>query len=622
MLQSMRNGAKSPVMKFFLLFLAGGFALWGIGDGTNGFLGSSDKAISANNEGRSISDVALEFDRARRAYLPNLTTAEAIQSGLLNEVMGTLSREVLFSAENDALGLSVTRAMQRDAIANEPGFQDEHGQFSEGRFMQALAGAGYSEFDYLERVTRALERQQLVTPLARGLRYNESLARFVAAYELEKRAVKLTSFNFFPEKIKTPSPSKIDNFFQENKSNYDAPPLRSAKIGSLSAAFISKSIEISNTDILSAFDDRIDEFSTPETRKILQMVFENKAAAKIALDRVNEGEDFTAVAADTLNWTKADTDLGTVAKSSLDPKLAELAFSVNEVSVVGPVQTAFGFHLLFIKEIFAGGTPTLQDVRIKIAEALRGERAINFLYEKVNLLEDLLGSGATLEEAIMKVGGQLDLASNIDRVGKTMDNEILKDSVSELLEDTAILDLIWSSEVNEVSVIQETSDDTFFVVDVVMKTEKRARTLDEVKARVIADYKLVKAIKEAREQANFVATSAGSDNDTQTSAAFRRNGIGLDHEAAGLIAKAAFEQDVGEVQVIETGREAIAVRTIEITSAISDDLSETTKMIANMMSSSLGEDMVNLFLLSLSQKHDLQLNPSAVQQVLLRTQQQ
>ena len=37
-------------MKFFLLFLAGGFALWGIGDGTTGLIGGSDKAVSAGEE--------------------------------------------------------------------------------------------------------------------------------------------------------------------------------------------------------------------------------------------------------------------------------------------------------------------------------------------------------------------------------------------------------------------------------------------------------------------------------------------------------------------------------------------------------------------------------------------
>ena len=74
MLQALRNGVKSPIMKVFLIFLAGGFALWGVGDMTTGLIGGSDKAISAGDESLSPREVAVEFDRTRRNYLPNATT--------------------------------------------------------------------------------------------------------------------------------------------------------------------------------------------------------------------------------------------------------------------------------------------------------------------------------------------------------------------------------------------------------------------------------------------------------------------------------------------------------------------------------------------------------------------
>ena len=346
MLQAMRSGAKSPIMKFFLLFLAGGFALWGIGDGSTGLIGGSDKAISAGEQSVSPREVAAEFDRTRRTYLPNTTTAEALQGGLLNDVIGTISREVLFRAENEDLGLTVTRAMQRDAIANEASFHDELGQFSEGRFLQALAGAGFTEQEYLKRVDNVLQRQQLMSAVSKGLRYDSALANVVAAHEMQKRTAKLSSFPVRSESIATPDDATIDSFFYENKASYDAPRLRSAKIGSLSAAIIGEEITISDSGIRAAFDDRLDEFSTPEVRSIRQMVFDDAATANAALDRLNNGEDFAAVAASMLEWTDADTNLGTVTEASLDSALVNPAFAAEAGTVVGPVQSAFGFHLL------------------------------------------------------------------------------------------------------------------------------------------------------------------------------------------------------------------------------------------------------------------------------------
>ena len=135
MLQALRTGTKSPIMKVFLIFLAGGFALWGVGDMTTGLIGGSDKAISAGKQSMSPREVALKFDLARRNYLPNATMGEALESGLLPELAGALARDVVFRAEADRLGLTVTRDMQRDAVANEQSFRDELGNFSQSRFL-------------------------------------------------------------------------------------------------------------------------------------------------------------------------------------------------------------------------------------------------------------------------------------------------------------------------------------------------------------------------------------------------------------------------------------------------------------------------------------------------------
>ena len=619
MLQAMRSGAKSPIMKFFLLFLAGGFALWGIGDGTTGLIGGSDKAVSAGEESVSPREVAMEFERTRRNYLPNSTVGEALQGGLLNDIMGAMSRDVLFRAENRLLGLTVTRDMQRDAIVNEGSFKDELGNFSEGRFMQTLANAGMSEGEYLQRVDGVLMRDQLVGALASGSRFDEASARIVAAYDLERRRVRLTSFPVTPETIEAPTESALAAYFAENKSVYDAPELRSATIASISADLIASSIDITDAEIQAAFENRIDEFSTPETRQIRQMVFDDKATADTALSRLTAGEEFAAVAADMLNWTETDTDLGTVTKSALDPALADVAFATAAGTPAGPVETAFGQHILVVDAITEGGAAELDDVKDKIVDALRAEQSIGILYDKANEFEDALGSGATLAEAAAKVGGTLAEINNVSRNGLDIDGNPVNGDGADLIQDSAVLDLIWTSAVNETSVIQEGGDDMFFAVRVNSQSPQTERSLNDVKSRAIADWKLVQAIKKAKASAE-AAAKANDDNGTITEP-FRRNGLGLDHQAAGLIANKAFSQATGASSIVETGSEAIAVKTIEIVAAKDAEIDETSKIVIEVMNNALQEDMLNMVLLSLSEKHDLQLNVAPVQQLLVGSQQ-
>ena len=347
------------------------------------------------------------------------------------------------------------------------------------------------------------------------------------------------------------------------------------------------------------------------------MVFDDEATAETARQRLDNGEVFAAVASAILNWSDADTNLGTVTQAALDGDLAAAAFAADAGDIVGPLKTAFGFHLLSIDTITAGGLTQLEDVRDEIISTLRAEHAIDTLYNKVNLLEDTLGSGDTIEEAINKAGGRLDIVADIDRQGQTIDGLTVDGAAGELLQDEAILDLIWDSEPNEVSVIQEGSDDVFFVVNVTTETEPRERRLDEVKELVISDYRRIEAIQEARSAAEAAVASPQIDQNTAPSPAFRRNGIGLDHEAAGLIANVAFTQNSGDIQLVETGQEAIAVRTVDIIPASDEELKETTELVLTVMNNAIRDDMTNLLLLTLSQKHDLQLNLPAVQKLLL-----
>ena len=620
MLQAMRSGAKSPIMKAFLVFLAGGFALWGVGDITTGLIGGSDKAVSASDESLSPREVALEFERARRNYLPNSSTGEALQTGLLAEIVGSLSRAVIFNAENNKLGLTVTRAMQRDSVANEANFQDDTGAFSEGRFMQTLASAGISEAEYLSRVDSLLKRDQLTRALASGVSSSKAANSLLTTYELQQRVVKMQSFAVDADSVDAPSDADLDAYFSENKASYDAPTVRSARVGYISASLIEADVEISKDMVKDAFGTRIDEFSKPETRTVRQMVFETSEKAEEARARVDKGDDFNAVAADMLSWTESDVMLGSVTRDGLDGAIADAVFDASVNVASGPVETLFGHHVLIVDDIVEGGNATLEDVRDIITRTLRTEEAIDLLYERANMLEDEIASGASLDEALGKAGGQIVTVTDIDRNGLDIDGQPMAND-AEIVQDSAVIEAIWTNDIGALSVLQEAGEDIFFMVDVTAETETRSRTLDEVKQRATKDWKLVQAIKAARASADAAIANPNGFETIEPSAKFRRNGLGLDHEAARLIANTAFGQARGEYGVVETGTEAIAVMTTDIIEAEQSEIDETNKMVADIMKNAITEDVISFMAINLSQKHDLQINIEPVRQLLVGSQQ-
>jgi len=612
MLQSMRTGAKSPIMKAFLIFLAGGFALWGIGDITSGSFGGN-KAVSAGDKSFSTQEAAIEFDRARRNLGAGISIGEALQTPLLNEVMGSLARKALFSAEAERLGLTVTRDMQTHAIRQEQAFQDEFGEFTEGRFLQALGQIGLSEQEYLDRLSETLERDQIMGAISATATYPYHAATQLAAFQLEERTASFVSFDVQADAIATPSDSTLSVWYDDNSAAFDAPILRQFDAIILDPAMIEAEITLGDDEVQSAFDLRRDEFITPEVRKLSQMVFDNEDDAKAALaDLAND--DFAAVAQTRLNWTQDDINLGTLSESALDASLANAAFSANEGDVVGPIETAFGFHLIEVGTITAGGEATLSDVRPTLEATLKQERALDLVYERANELEDILGTGATLQEAASQIGTIVTSLAPVDVNGLSIDGTAPDDALSS---DSNFLAIGWELFDDEISVLAETGEATFFVSQLIAETQAAPRALSDVKERAIAQYKLQKAVLAAKQEADSAQNTDGAFGDA-TIATFKRSAIGLDHPAANLIANAAFSLPVGESAVVETGESAILVRNDATLPADSETVTGLATQLANSLARNIQTDWTASLALTLSEEFDLEMNDEAVRLLLVQ----
>ena len=618
MLRSMREGAKSPIMKVFLLFLAAGFALWGIGDMSAGFLSSGNKAIEVGEHSVSAADAATEFERARISVGAGLSTGEALQAGLLNEVMGTLARQTLYLAEASELGVKTTREMQKIAISREPAFRDESGKFSDFRFRQTLAQAGLNEADFLARLSKSLLQDQIEGSLIAAGAFPTALTERISAFRLEERTVTLKEIAIADQVVTAPSHDELSAYFDKEQENYVAPALRSFEVIFLSPSKLEKRITLSDEELQVAFDLRKDEFVRPEYRELRQMVFNTEQDAFAALADLAAGKSFGDVAQDRLQWKTSDTNLGSVTKGDLTEELADLVFSAAINKPAGPVETAFGFHLILVDQIKPGGEASFDEVKEQIASTLIAEQAIDLVYDYANQLEDSIGTGANLSEAAAQLKIDVGKIENIGRNGSDIDGNQVTDSFGDLATDSLFLQLAWELDLDTISTVVETVDDSFFVVQPISETESRSRSLDEIKDRLKTDWTREQALRAAQSEAEAVMDDADKFlADQPASTSFRRSGSGLDHAAAGLIAQAAFSQSVGQARLVETGDNVIVVRTNTISPAQKTeqlDMSETIQAGLNQL---VKADIASAFALALSETYQLELNPSLVQQLLI-----
>ena len=348
------------------------------------------------------------------------------------------------------------------------------------------------------------------------------------------------------------------------------------------------------------------------------MVFATEEEAQAAATKIEDVSQFNDVAAEVLGWTESDVSLGDVTKTDLDVAFGEAIFAANSGEIVGPVQTAFGYNLGVVDAISAGGQQTLDDVRTIIEDALRTEAAIGQLFDNVNAVEDAIGAGATLAEAAASIGASLDTITGISRSGRTIDGLAYEGPAAELTTDSAFLTEAWAIEIDETSVVVEASLDNYFVVRAISEAEPRERTLTEVETRAITDWKREQAIIAARLAAEAaLAEGDVAFGEAEESGMFQRSGAGLDEAAARLIANAAFSQEIGEAQLVETGEAALIVKTANLFEADASAVSDFTENLATSFNQLVQEDIGTALAIQLSDEHDLETYPEAVRQLLV-----
>ena len=619
MLKSMREGAKSTPMRIFLVFLAVGFALWGIGDVFRTVAGN-DRAVRVGDVEVSALDAAREFDRARRNFLPTSSNSEAIAAGLLSNVLAELTRRTLFVAEGQRMGLTVTRQMEKLAIADEAAFKDELGQFSVLRFRDTLARAGMSEQDYLNFIGVLMMQNQITDAITAGTDYPEATASALARWRLEQRAINIAEVNVDTSSITPPDDAAMLSWYGENSSLFDSPDLRFATVAVISPDVFIDSVDLSEEAINAYYEDNADAWQEQEKRLISQMIFADTARAENAISRINGGEGFTDVAQDMLGLSADDVSLGNLSRDDLSGALVDPVFTADSGVVIGPIETPLGQHVLMVNDITAAEMTPLADVRDRIIEDLKRENATDLVYDRISVLEDEIAAGATIEEAARVSGAALVTIDGMDRNGLDIDGNVIEGIAA----DTTFRERLWAAAINDEGMVEDIGEDTFFVARVEREEAARSRDLAEVRNRVIEVMIGEMAITAARTTAesiiaasdtNAAARAAGAPFGDETT--LRRDGVGLDHSSARLIAAKVFELAPGEIGIVETGDEAIVVSVDRIIPADAEQGAAEMALFQSQLSNEARNSMVTGLLLGFEKQFEVEVTPAPVQQMLI-----
>lgn len=560
MLTAMRKGSKSKVMQILLGLIAlsfvGFFGVSGSGGHGGNRGGTDDGVAQVGDVDIAIADIARAFSNEVQTLQQRLGTTinpvQAQQLGLLDVAINRLVSSTLFSLGAEDLGIVATDDQVREFIFTAPQFTADNGDFDRVAFDVFLLRGGMAEAQFVELLRNDLRRRQLLDTIGAGGLAPESMVDALYDYRQERRVADVIVIsNADVTDIGVPDDAAIATYYQTNLGQFLAPEYRAISIASLTLAALADTVAVPEEDILAEYEFRLDSLTLAEARVVEQALFLDAASAREAADRIAGGEGFAAVAEAITGL--GSVPLGFVVDSDLPSELAGPVFRLAAGSISEPLESPLGWHLLYVKDIQESVVTPLEEVRDEIRDALAIGLARDEIFEVLNVLEDTLAGGASLEEAAR--GANLTMlrldgisAGGADRAGALVSVDALREVVTAAF--TAL-------EGDDPTVV-ETDEGGFFALRVDRVIPPVARPLDEVREGVIDGWQRQQRQEAAQAQARDIVdriTGGGEIYDVagdfdlfaESVGPFTRTGDGAD--LPGEFIAAAFEGAIGDISL-------------------------------------------------------------------------
>ena len=136
-------------------------------------------------------------------------------------------------------------------------------------------------------------------------------------------------------------------------------------------------VKVSDEDIAAHYEKNKKQFAVPEARDVNLVLTKTKAKADEAKSRIEDGDEFEAVAKD-LSIDEATKSQGGkltgLTKGQQDPELEKAAFAAKRSELEGPVKTQFGYYVFEVSKVTEATQPELAEVKDRISQQLRSEK--------------------------------------------------------------------------------------------------------------------------------------------------------------------------------------------------------------------------------------------------------
>jgi peptidyl-prolyl cis-trans isomerase D len=422
MITAFRRYLETWVVRGFFLIMVLSFISWGVGDVIR-MIGTSTwvaKVGGQTIEGMQLQD-AYQRDMAQvtRNLPPGQEPTQEMRDSVAHDALQQLITQAALNQELQRLRVVAPAQAVRQMVFAMPAFRGPDGQFDQQTYQAALRNNGLTEQRFLDMMRGELEQRQLLGAVSAGAATPDVLLHPLYEGQFEKRSADMVEFPIAagPEPP-APTDAELQRWYDNNPDRYSAPEYRRIKAVVLSPQTLARDIPVTDAELQAAYDRRKADYITPARRSAEVVSVADEAKAKALADTWRGGADWTAMqkAAQDAGGSAITLDDATEGQFP-DPDLARTVFAATPDTVAGPEKGALGWHVVRVTKATPRVEKTFDEVKDALRDELLASKATDLMYDRANKVDNILGTGASLDEmpndlGLVGVAGTMDAQGN------------------------------------------------------------------------------------------------------------------------------------------------------------------------------------------------------------------
>ncbi len=389
------------VMMGMLILGLGGF-------GVTSFSGGVMQVAQVGDAEITTDDYARAFQGQLNAFSQQIgqpiSSQEALAFGLDRQVLQGLVVRAALDNEAQRIGISVGDAAVAAELTAMDAFKGVSGTFDREAYRFTLDRNNQTEAEFEAGLRRDVTRELLQGVVVGGFAAPAPLTDTLYAWAAERRGfsmLRLTEADLTTP-VPTPTEAELTTYHTENIALFTKPEAKRITYASLLPEAIAPDQPVDDTVLKQLYEDRLAEFVVPERRLVERLVYPDQAAADAARARLDAGEAFETLVAER-GLTLDAIDMGELTREDLGDT-GEAIFALAEGGVAGPLPTDLGPALFRVAAVLAAEETTFEEVRDTLAIEIQTDAARRLIADKVELVDDLLAGGASLENLVTDAG--------------------------------------------------------------------------------------------------------------------------------------------------------------------------------------------------------------------------